>query len=214
MVFFFWHSVKFLRLIFDSIHQDSRLKIITFFCHIQYLKNLIFVCFRKTFFKSRLLSSSCFSVRIKQGEYMAWRMHTKHDEGKSAKVRVKSDKNITFLSITPTYQSVTHLITVIAVIMVTLVNKVATDFLIMTFNVVLNVLIDEPCLRRRSAAALLLGPWVRIPLRVWMSVSSECCVFSGRGLCNRRIASPEESYRLWSVWVWPRDINNEETHVN
>jgi len=37
-----------------------------------------------------------------------------------------------------------------------------------------------------------------------MSVSCECCVLSGRGLCVGLIARPEESYRLWCVWVWSR----------
>ena len=32
-----------------------------------------------------------------------------------------------------------------------------------------------------------------------MSVSCECCVFSGRNLCNRLITRPEESYRLWYI---------------
>ena len=36
-------------------------------------------------------------------------------------------------------------------------------------------------LRRRSAAASLLGLWVRIPLGEWMSLSCECCV-----LCTYR----------------------------
>jgi hypothetical protein len=33
----------------------------------------------------------------------------------------------------------------------------------------------------------------------WMSVSCECCVLSGRGLCDEPIPRPEESYRLWCV---------------
>ena len=37
-----------------------------------------------------------------------------------------------------------------------------------------------------------------------MSVSSECCVLSGRGLCDELITRPEESYRLWCVFV--RDL--------
>ena len=56
-------------------------------------------------------------------------------------------------------------------------------------------------LRRRSAATRLLGLWVRIPPGAWMSVSCECCVLSGRGLCNGLITHPEESYRLWCVVV-------------
>ena len=54
-------------------------------------------------------------------------------------------------------------------------------------------------LRRRSAAARLLGLWVRIPPGAWMSVCCECCVLSGGGLCDGLITRPEESYRLWCV---------------
>ena len=54
-------------------------------------------------------------------------------------------------------------------------------------------------LRRRSAAARLLGLWVRIQPGAWMSVSCECCMLSGRGLCDGVITRPEESYRLWCV---------------
>jgi hypothetical protein len=32
-----------------------------------------------------------------------------------------------------------------------------------------------------------------------MSVSCECCVLSGRGLCVGLIICPEESYRVWCV---------------
>jgi hypothetical protein len=39
------------------------------------------------------------------------------------------------------------------------------------------------------------------PAGVWLSVSCECCV-SGRGLRLRLIAHPEESFRVWCVWVW------------
>ena len=56
-------------------------------------------------------------------------------------------------------------------------------------------------LRRRSAAARLLRLWVRIPPGAWMSVCCECCVFSGRGLCDELITRLEESYRLWCVVV-------------
>ena len=56
-------------------------------------------------------------------------------------------------------------------------------------------------LRRRSAAARLLRLWVRIPPGAWMYVCCECCVLSGRGLCDGLITRPEESYRLWCVVV-------------
>ena len=46
--------------------------------------------------------------------------------------------------------------------------------------------------------------WVRIPPGAWMFVCCECCVLSGRGLCDELITRPEESYRPWSVVV--RDL--------
>ena len=57
------------------------------------------------------------------------------------------------------------------------------------------------CLRRKSAATRLLRLRVRIPPGTWMSVSYECCVLSGRGLCDGLISRPEESYWLWCVVV-------------
>jgi len=54
-------------------------------------------------------------------------------------------------------------------------------------------------LRRRSAAARLLGFCVRILPGVWMSVCCECCALSGRGLCDELITHPEESYQLCCV---------------
>jgi hypothetical protein len=39
----------------------------------------------------------------------------------------------------------------------------------------------------------------KIPPGAWMSVCCECCVLSGRGLCDELITRPEESYRLWFV---------------
>ena len=47
------------------------------------------------------------------------------------------------------------------------------------------------CLRHKSAAARLLGMRVRIPPRVWESLSCECCLLSGRGLCFGLITRPE-----------------------
>jgi len=49
-----------------------------------------------------------------------------------------------------------------------------------------------------------------MPPGAWMSVCCECCVLSGRGLCDRLITRPEEFCRLWCVWVWSRNIVNEE----
>ena len=56
-------------------------------------------------------------------------------------------------------------------------------------------------LRHRSAAARLLRSWVRIPPGAWIFVCYQCCVFSGRGLCDELKTRPEESYRLWCVVV-------------
>jgi len=41
-------------------------------------------------------------------------------------------------------------------------------------------------------------------------VCCECCVLPGRGLCDGLITRPEESYRLWRVVVWSRNLDNEE----
>jgi hypothetical protein len=55
--------------------------------------------------------------------------------------------------------------------------------------------------RRRFGAPRLLISWVRIPPGAWMFVCCECCVLSGRGLCDELITHPEESYRMWCVVV-------------
>ena len=56
-------------------------------------------------------------------------------------------------------------------------------------------------LRRGSAAVRLLVLRVRIPPWAWMSVSCECFVLAGIGLCDEPISRPEESYRLWCIIV-------------
>jgi len=56
-------------------------------------------------------------------------------------------------------------------------------------------------LRRRSTAARPLRLWVGIPPVAWKFVCCECCVSSGRGLCDGLITRPEESYRMWRVAV-------------
>jgi hypothetical protein len=43
-----------------------------------------------------------------------------------------------------------------------------------------------------------------------MSVSCECCVLSGRVLCDGLITSPEESYRLWCVYQCDREASEKE----
>ena len=59
----------------------------------------------------------------------------------------------------------------------------------------------------RSTAARLLRSWVRIPPRAWMFVCCECCVLSGRGLCDELITRPGESYRLWRVVVCDQETS-------
>jgi len=44
------------------------------------------------------------------------------------------------------------------------------------------------------------------PSGVWMSVSCECCVWSGRSLCDGSITRREESYRVWCVWLSSRNL--------
>ena len=65
-------------------------------------------------------------------------------------------------------------------------------------------------IRRGSTATRLLGLRVRIPPGAWMSVCSECCVLSGRGLCDGPITSPEKSYRVGCVWVWSRKVDRKQ----
>ena len=67
-------------------------------------------------------------------------------------------------------------------------------------------------LRRKSAAARLLRSWVRIPPGAWMFICCECCVLSGRGLCDELITRPEESYRLWSVVVCDLETSRREAN--
>ena len=51
----------------------------------------------------------------------------------------------------------------------------------------------------RSAASGLLGLRLRVPPGAWLSVCCDSCVLSGRGLCDKLITRPEESYQLWCV---------------
>jgi len=43
-----------------------------------------------------------------------------------------------------------------------------------------------------------------------MSVCCDCCVLSGRGICDGPITHSEEFYGVWCDWVWSRNLNNEE----
>jgi hypothetical protein len=56
-------------------------------------------------------------------------------------------------------------------------------------------------IRHRSAAARPLRSWVQIPPGAWIFVCCECCVLSGRGICDELITRLDESYRLWCVVV-------------
>jgi len=60
----------------------------------------------------------------------------------------------------------------------------------------------------RSKAARLLRFWVRIPPGTLMSDCWECCVLSGRGLCDELITRPEEQCRLWCVVVYDLETSS------
>jgi hypothetical protein len=62
-------------------------------------------------------------------------------------------------------------------------------------------------LRRRYSATRLLRLWVRIPPMAWIFVCCDCCVLSGRGLCDGLINLPEESYRLWRAVVCDQETS-------
>jgi len=62
-------------------------------------------------------------------------------------------------------------------------------------------------LRPKSSAARLLRLWFRILPRARIFVCCECCVLSGRGLCDELITRPEESYRLWRVVVCDQETS-------
>ena len=67
-------------------------------------------------------------------------------------------------------------------------------------------------LRRGSAASRFIGLWVRIPPGHGLSVSCscECCILSGGALCVGLDTRPQESYRLWCVWLWSCNLDNGE----
>jgi len=49
-----------------------------------------------------------------------------------------------------------------------------------------------------------------------MSVCYECCVLSGRGLCDELTTRPEESNRLWCVAVCDEETSSlrSQTSIN
>ena len=54
---------------------------------------------------------------------------------------------------------------------------------------------------RRKSAAEIVGSNPTGAMDVCLSVCCDCCVLSGRGLCDGLITHPEESYKLWCVVV-------------
>jgi hypothetical protein len=66
------------------------------------------------------------------------------------------------------------------------------------------------CSKEWVCGRSLLGLRVRIPPGAWMSACFECCVLSRRDLCVGLITRPEESYRVWCVWVWLWSLDNEK----
>ena len=52
------------------------------------------------------------------------------------------------------------------------------------------------------------------PTGAWIFVCCECCVLSGRGLCDELITRPEESCRLWCVVMCDlENLKNEEAMI-
>jgi len=69
-------------------------------------------------------------------------------------------------------------------------------------NIILILLMQVPVAARYTASVCGRSPAEIVglnPTGAWMSVCCECCVLSGRGLCEELITRPEESYRLWCV---------------
>ena len=81
------------------------------------------------------------------------------------------------------------------------IAEVSAGYMFLRIFVFLNVLRSNGLysavpVAAHSKVARLLRSWVRIPPWAWMIVCCECCVLSGRGLCDELITRPEESYRL------------------
>jgi hypothetical protein len=47
-----------------------------------------------------------------------------------------------------------------------------------------------------------------------MFVCCECCVLSGKGLCDKLITCPEDSYQLWRVTVCDLETSNKEAKAH
>jgi len=74
-----------------------------------------------------------------------------------------------------------------------------------------NVPVPVPTLSRAWVCGFSLAEIVGSNLAGGMDVCCECCVLSGRGLCVGLITRPEESYRVWCVWLWSSIVDNKET---
>jgi len=84
----------------------------------------------------------------------------------------------------------------------------ANRFLYFTVSTAFVCKSQWPCgLKRRPTAARLLRLWVRIPPR-GMDICCDCCVLSGRGLCDGLIIRQKESYRLRPVVVCYQETSN------
>jgi len=97
-------------------------------------------------------------------------------------------------------------------------NK-CTTYIYIYINNILYIVSTPTCrsqwprgLRRGSATARLLRSWLRIPPGAWMFVCCECCVLSGRGLCDELVTRPEESYRLCCVVVCDLETSWMRSH--
>jgi hypothetical protein len=89
------------------------------------------------------------------------------------------------------------------------------EFMLVVNNIYLSIFNDSRSqwprgLKCGSTAARLLGLLVRIQPGAWMSFSCDCCLFLCEGLCVGMITHPEESCRLWCVWVWSWSLDNED----
>jgi len=68
--------------------------------------------------------------------------------------------------------------------------------------------------RRGPAAACLLKFLVSFSPESYMPVSHQCCLLSGNNRCVVLITRPEESYRLWCVWMWSWILDDEAVLVH
>jgi hypothetical protein len=94
-------------------------------------------------------------------------------------------------------------------------NFLYSVYIFNTFKHSYNVNYADPGVPSRglmcgTATACFMGLWVRIPPGKWMSLSCECCVLWGRGLCVGLITRAEKSYRMWCVLVGSWSLDRKE----